>query len=48
MMLDFQNLFQVEGTTIPEDGNDDNNIALIGKSLIQISLLSFFLHNNIL
>jgi hypothetical protein len=28
--------------TIPEDGNDDNNIALLGKFLIQVSLLSFF------
>lgn len=42
MMAGFQNLWQVEEITIPEDGNDDNNIALLGKFLIQVSLLSFF------
>jgi hypothetical protein len=42
MMTDFQNLCQVEEITIPEDGNNDNNIALIGKFLIPVSLLSFF------
>jgi hypothetical protein len=47
MMAGFQNLCQVEVITIPEDGNDDNNIALLGKFLIQVSLLSFFLHDNI-
>jgi hypothetical protein len=42
MMAGFQNLCQVEEITIPEDGNDDNNIALLGKFLIQVSLLRFF------
>jgi hypothetical protein len=42
MMAGFQNLCQVEEITIPEDGNDDNNIALLGKFLIQVSLLGFF------
>jgi len=42
MMAGFQNLCQVEEITIPEDGNDDNNIALRGKFLIQVSLLRFF------
>ncbi len=47
MMAGFQNLCQVEEITIPEYGNDDNNIALLGKFLIQVSLLSFFLQDNI-
>jgi hypothetical protein len=42
MMAGFSKLCQVEEITIPEDGNDDNNIALLGKFLIHVSLLSFF------
>jgi hypothetical protein len=41
MMTGFQ-ICQVKEVTIPEDGNDDNNIALIGKFLIQLSVPSFF------
>jgi hypothetical protein len=42
MMAGLSKLCQVEEITIPEDGNDDNNIALLGKFLIHVSLLSFF------
>jgi hypothetical protein len=47
MMAGFQNLCQVEEITIPEDGNDDNNIALLGKFMIQVSFLSLFFYDHV-